>query len=151
MAKPRVQLRPYRDGDLAAFTPRADFAEELAATGWNWAGGAPSAQVYTVIEGDGAVIGVAGFVPQAAGEWHAFAYLAEIPRRLWPQLLWRAETALRRLEFLGGARRIFASARMSCPAARPTLARLCFEETAETIEAAIGEGVGYDIMVRGAR
>ena len=152
MARPRVQLRQYQPGDFCAFTPRADFAEEMASNAWDWSAGAPSPRVFTLLA-DGVVLGIGGFAPgKAVGDWCAFCFLAEIPRRYWPQLLWRAETALRRLEFLDGARRIFASARISNKAARPTLERLGFKDTGESFDAAIGEGVGYDLMVRrGAR
>ena len=52
-------LRPWEPGDEAAFTPRADFAAEMAAGGHDWSAGPPAGVVWTICRWHGEVVGVA--------------------------------------------------------------------------------------------
>ena len=137
MLNPKLRMRPYRPGDEAAFTPREDFARERAAVDWNWALGAPG-PTWTLVRWSGDVVGVGGAVrTEEPGVWQAWAQLAELPRRDWPQAIWLAERALDYLEKHHGAKRIEAMARMGKAAPVLCLSRLGFRQTASVPSAAL--------------
>lgn len=118
-------MRPYRPGDEDAFNLRADFAEERAATAWDWSRGAPG-PTWTIYRWSGEIVGIGGAVDQGDGLWQAWAQLADAPRRDWPQLLWLASRVLGYVETHHGAAAIEAMARTSNPAAISCLQRLGF-------------------------
>lgn len=118
-----LRLRRWRPGDEDAFTPRADFAEQRAAVGWDWTQGAPG-PTWTVLRWNGDVVGVGGFIQQGLTEFAAWAWLAEVQRRDWPQLIWLAQRALTDVRTHHGARAIAADA--ATPAASRLLGRLHF-------------------------
>lgn len=111
MRKPKLRMRPYRAGDEAAFTPAPDFARAIVANGYDWDQGPPG-PTWSICRWSGEVVGLGGAIehPVEPGQFHAWAQLAEVARRDWPQLLWLAERVLMRLILQRGARRITAHA-----------------------------------------
>jgi hypothetical protein len=115
-------LRPWAPGDEAAFTPRPDFASEMAAGGHDWAAGPPAGVVWTLCRWGGEVVGVAGI--QQRGQdfdgrpWmHLWACLAPITRRevAWAVRLARAE--IRRAQIRDPYAKFYAWARETLPGA----------------------------------
>lgn len=120
-------LSPWQSGDETAFEPRPDMAAERAFVGWDWTEGPPG-PTWAVIawtRQGWQRVGVAGFV-RAGDGWQAWAQLAALPRRLWPDL---ARLAAARLEAVAGP--IEASARIDIPCALRLLERLGFRATGE--------------------
>lgn len=109
-----IRMRPYKPGDEAAFVPRADFAQDRAASAWDWSAGAPG-PTWTLHLWSGQVLGVGGAVRQG-DRWLGWAQLAEIHPRDWPQLLWLARRVLELMRIRHGPVTIEALARPSMPA-----------------------------------
>ena len=122
---PKLRLRPYQAGDEDAFELRGDFAEERAATAWDWSKGPPG-PTWTLTRWDEAVLGVAGAVDHGDDVWRVWAQLADLPKRDWSQALWLAGRVLTYLETQRGATVIEAEARAANPAAIASLRRLGF-------------------------
>lgn len=78
-----MRLRPYQSGDEDAFDMREDFAEERRVNAWNWAKGPPG-PAWTLVEGE-QVLGVGGVIQGEGGAWGAWASLADLPARRWPE------------------------------------------------------------------
>lgn len=142
MRNAKLRMRPWRPGDEAAFTPRADFAEEAPLNGWDWRHGAPG-PTWTLERWNGEIAGVGGGVPQGEGLFDVWACLAAtVGTRDWPRLLWLASRALALLTLHHGARRFQALARADWEPAIDSLRRLAFRR-----EDAAGVA-GYQIMRR---
>jgi hypothetical protein len=142
-----MTLHPYQPGDERAFTPRADFAEELPALMAAWVAAGPASITWTLTGGASEVLGVAGAAPLEGERWGVWALLADLSRRQWLTALKWADEALTSLERFRGARVIEATARVSNPAAIRTLERLGFRATGR-IETDPGLGVAYAYFVR---
>lgn len=120
-----LRLRPYQPGDEDAFEPRADFAADRAATAWNWAKGAPG-PTWTLLHGR-QVLGIGGAVQGENHAWQAWAQLAELERRDWPQAVRLAGVVLTHLTDSLGAHWIWAEARQANAGAGRALEHLGFE------------------------
>lgn len=122
-----LRLRAWRRGDERAFTPRPDMAEDMMAVAWAWGRGPPG-PTWTLerIRGD-RVLGMAGAVEQARGDWQIWSVLGALRWRDWPAALALARGALRSLERDWGSTRFTAYARTDFPGAHLVLRRLGFE------------------------
>ncbi len=142
----RIDLRAYRRGDEAAFTPREDFAEEMAMIGHDWSGGPPTGHVWTLTR-DHEVIGLAGVHRVLDRRPEAWAWVADLAPRDWVALVRLGRKMLGRMPQLGP---VEASCRLSSRAAQSCLERIGFEDTGEVFDAPIGAGIAYRMMVRRA-
>ena len=113
-------LRPWEPGDEAAFTPRADFAAEMAAGGHDWSAGPPAGVVWTICRWHGEVVGVAGALETEDGPhgeaqpwFHLWAHLADLSPREIAMALRLARACIRRLTMMYPGRRFVAYARES--------------------------------------
>ncbi len=137
----KLRLRPYRAGDIDAFTPRVDMAAEKDAVGWAWADGPPPGRTWTLERWNGEVVGVGGLYDWSGGVMDAWSVLAEMPARDLAQALWLASRALTFAEQRDGATLLRASCRTIHAGALRCLKRLGFASD----EAAVG---GYLHMER---
>lgn len=94
--RPALRMRRWCAGDEDAFTPRADFAQDQVENGWDWSKGAPG-PTWTILRWTGEVVGIGGVIEQRTA-WHAWAQLADVGRRDWPQLVWLASRVLAFME-----------------------------------------------------
>ncbi|ODT88107.1 hypothetical protein [Phenylobacterium sp. SCN 70-31] len=78
-----MRLRPYEAGDERRFTPRPDFAADLADAG----GALHDGPRYTLIADDGVtVLGLGGLTPlEREFSYGAWAYLGNLTPRQWVQ------------------------------------------------------------------
>lgn len=136
MAKPKLRLRPWKPGDQDAFVPRGDFAQDRQHVNWDWTQGPPG-PTWAIVRWDETVVGVAGFVvhegPVQVESLDAWAWLADLPRRDWPQLLWLANNTITHMARTTGARMVYASARKALVGAARCLERLGFRDDHDPI------------------
>lgn len=116
-----IYLAKYLPGDEAAFIPRPDMAEDMAANGWDWSQGAPG-PTWTLMRWDGEFLGIGGFVKLSDNGWEAWSVLSSLRLRDWPRVL---ELAKMRLEALGSST-VLACCRSDSAGAMRVLDRLGF-------------------------
>lgn len=122
-------LRPWRPGDETAFTPRADFACDMAANGHDWSSGPPAGMTWAVVRAgpDGErVAGLAGVMAHGRDAAHVWACLADLSPRDLGRCVRLARLAVDELSALLRPRRIIAEAREADAAAVNCLIHLGF-------------------------
>jgi hypothetical protein len=125
MSRAPFMLRSWRPGDETAFTPRADFACDMAANAHDWSAGPPAGIVWAVVRGE-TVEGLAGVMASGARDLHVWACLADLPPRDLSRCVRLARLTL--LVLIGEFRpaRILAEARQDNQVAVECLKRLGF-------------------------
>ena len=144
-------LRPWTPGDEAAFTPRPDFASEMAAGGHDWSAGPPMGVVWTLCRWGGEVVGVAGVLPRGDGQdaapwFNLWACLAPIGPREIAMALRLARAEIRRAAIANPGARFYAWARESLPGAERCMARIGLEPRETVWMPSLSEN--YIAMVR---
>ncbi len=134
-----LRLRPWRAGDEEAFEPRADMAQEARVNAWPWSKGPPG-PTWTLMQGD-QVLGMGGAVQGEDGAWLAWATVADLGPRFWPEAVRLAGVVIDHMLARADVRWLWAQARSEKPAAIRLLHRLGFRphhlETVAALDASI--------------
>lgn len=154
MARPNLDLRVYREGDIDRFTPRADFLAEKHAVAWAWPEGAPPGRTWTLVDDSDPfhhqVLGVAGVFDAGDGAWQAWAILSDLTPRQWCVAGQLAEEALEGVERFNRPQSITATARETLPGAVKVLEKLRFICVRTIIDPRVADAPVYHLMTRAA-
>lgn len=127
-----LSLRTYQRGDEAAFVPRADFAEEQAAIGWDWSKGPPG-PTWTLVRPNASllegyeVLGIGGYAKSFdLHHREAWGAVCDLTPREWAELARLIRPNLDLMFAPKTAVPIYATARADLPGAVRLLQKLGF-------------------------
>jgi hypothetical protein len=143
-----LNLRPWRPGDEAAFAPRGDLAQDMAANDHDWRRGPPPGMIWAIERPDGRVEGVAGAMFVTQGVVHVWACVADLTPRELARCLGLARRTLQFVANDPTVKSIVADARMEDRGAVRGLERLGFLE--DPAGRRVIDGIVYVRMRRAA-